>query len=115
MDNKVIKSERLTASEAKQKFGAVMNAVGRNTEVIVESHGAPKAVVLSFGTYTNLLSLVEKSQRAESLKRLREIRDSIRKDNPSLSKKAIDTAADDVSRETIRRLIQNHRVRYEGS
>ncbi|MBI2427044.1 MAG: type II toxin-antitoxin system Phd/YefM family antitoxin [Candidatus Kerfeldbacteria bacterium] len=105
-----------TASEAKRRFGAVIDAADqKNTEVIVESHGRPKVVIVSFNTYAALLSLAEQSQREESLHRLRSIRKEVQKKSPHLSHYKIKSIIDEVSRETIRRLIQSNRIRYEAS
>ena len=61
----------ISVSEAKNKLSAMLKwAVENQEEVVVESRGRPKAVILSYAEYKYFLSLREKEQRQAAIKRL---------------------------------------------
>lgn len=92
--------KRVTASEAKNRFGAMVSwAVESQDDVIVESHGEPKAVIISFDAYQEVQQLRETAQRQAALARLRQLRDDVRARNQDLGPAEAETLADRFSRE----------------
>jgi len=50
-------TKSISSTEAQNKFGQVMNDVTQNqTRYIVERHGNPQAVILSFDDFTRILN-----------------------------------------------------------
>ncbi len=46
----------ISASEAKTRFGSIMNWAGESQDdVIVESYGEPKVVIIPFGEYQKVI------------------------------------------------------------
>ena len=76
----------VTASEAKNRFGAMVSwAVESQDDVIVESHGEPKAVIISYDAYREVERLREVARRHAALTRLRRLRDEVRARNRDLT------------------------------
>ena len=79
-------SRTVTATEAKVQFGAIVDyAVAANDDVIVESRGEPKAVIISYQEYQKVLTLREQARREEALRRLRALREEVRARNTDLT------------------------------
>lgn len=67
------------ASEAKNRFGAVVEwAVQNRDEVIVESHGRPRAVIMAFEEYRAVQTLRERARVSEALDALETLRREVR-------------------------------------
>ena len=63
---------RISASEAKTRFGAIAEwAAESQDDVIVESHGQPKVVIISYQEYQRLLALRDQARRHQALQQLR--------------------------------------------
>ena len=72
----------ISSNDAKQRWGALLGDVSeRGDEIIVQSHGKPKAVVLSISAYEELQAMREQRRRAEALERLRRLNERIAKSN----------------------------------
>ena len=57
----------VSASEAKTRFGVLLDwAVDHGDDVIVESHGKPKAVIVPFEAYRTMLKLREEPRRRDA-------------------------------------------------
>jgi prevent-host-death family protein len=92
----------VSASEAKTNFGAIANwAAESKDDVIVESHGEPKVVIMSFEEYQQVLKLREEARRQSALLRLRNLRDQVRAHNQDLSEEQATSLADRFSEEVI--------------
>ena len=64
----------ISVSEAKNKLSAMLKwAVKNQDEVVVESRGRPKAVILPYAEYVMFQSLREKERRQAALQRLQEL------------------------------------------
>jgi prevent-host-death family protein len=68
----------LSATEAKRKFDAVMDSVEKDDEVIVEALGKPKAVVIPFSRYENMLELEERARFKDALADLEKLSTAFR-------------------------------------
>ena len=68
----------MSSNDAKQQWGSVLTYVTQQgDEVIVESHGKPKAVVLSVAAYEEFQTLREQQRRADALEQLRELHEHL--------------------------------------
>jgi prevent-host-death family protein len=66
-------TKSISSTEAQNKFGQVLNEVSQNqTRYIVERHGHPQAVILSFDDFTRILNDERERQNMHAV--LKEIR-----------------------------------------
>lgn len=106
----------ISVSEAKNNLSAMLKwAVANRDEVIVESHGRPKAVILPYEEYETFLSLREKERRRDALRRLQKVAASVQGRSQDLTPEEAESLADEVTRETIDRMIGEGKISYEGS
>ena len=90
----------VSASEAKTRFGAIADwAAEFKDEVIVESHGEPKVVIISYEEYQQVLRLREEARRQSALLRLRSLRDKVRVRNRDLDEQQAASLASRFSQE----------------
>ena len=89
-------------------------AVENQEEVVVESHGRPKAVILSYTEYELFLSLREKEQRRAALQRLQGLAAANQSLNQDLTPEEAEELADEVVRETIERMAEEE-VKFKQS
>lgn len=108
----------VSASEAKNKLGAVLSWVLTNQdEVIIESHGEPAVVVMSFAEYEKVKSLKEEERRKQALDTLRALREQVRanKSNEDItSEEQALQIADEFSRSAIDDLVKKGKARFEA-
>ncbi len=96
----------VSASEAKTNFGAVVDwAVHQNDEVIIQSYGEPKAVLISFTEFQKLAKLREQDRRRQALAEMEQLRIKVSKRNQDLSEEEADTFADQVVREAVQAMV----------
>jgi prevent-host-death family protein len=106
----------VSASEAKTQFAALVEwTVERQDEVIVASHGKPKAVILSFAEYQKLAELREEARRRGALARLEQLREEVSARNQDLTEEQAEELADKLVRDTVARMIREGKIKYEGS
>lgn len=108
----------VTASEAKNRLGAVLSWVQDNQdEVIIESRGEPAVVIMSFAEYEKVKTLKEQERRKNALQRLRALRDQVRANKANQDITSEEQAlqiADEFSREIIEDLVKEGKVRFEA-
>jgi prevent-host-death family protein len=103
----------ISASEAKTRFGAIVEwALESNDDVIVESHGKPRVVIMSFTEYQKVLNLREMAQRREALAELECLRESVRARNPDLDEAGAAALADRFSRDVIEDMVRDKKVTF---
>lgn len=108
-------SKIVSASEAKNKFSALVQwATKHQDDVIVQSHGQPKAVIMSYVEYEALVALKEDARRQEALRRLEEIAGRIQALNQDLSEEEAESLASKLSRETIERMEKKGQVQFQS-
>ncbi|NLF15195.1 MAG: type II toxin-antitoxin system Phd/YefM family antitoxin [Anaerolineaceae bacterium] len=106
--------KRVSASEAKNRFGAIVDwAVQSQQEVIVESYGEPKVVILSYEAYTEIEQLREAARRQEALARLRQLRDEVRARNQDLTPEEAQALSDRFSREAATEMVQEGKIAFQ--
>ncbi len=108
--------KKISVSEAKNKLSAMLDwTVKQQDEVIVESHGQPKAVILSYDEYEKILALRQLANRQAALNRLEIIAARIQEKNLDLNEEAAENLADEISRETIRRMAEEGQITFQSS
>jgi prevent-host-death family protein len=104
----------VSANEAKQRWGAMLGFVSeQGDEVIVESHGKPKAVLISFAAYQEVQTLREQKRRADILDRLRTLARRLGERNPDLTDDEAMMLADRFSHDLIDDLAAEGTLRFE--
>lgn len=109
-------TKTISVSEAKNKLSAMLDwTINQQDEVIVESHGKPKAVIVSYNEYEKFLELREKVRRQEALQRLEAIAARIQEQNQDLDQETAEKLADEISRETIQRMTKEGKITFQSS
>lgn len=107
-------SKAVSANDAKNRLGSLLRSVSAGgDEVIVESHGKPKAAIISIEAYEEMLSLREQKRRADALSELRALRDEVQARNAALEEEEADALAERVSREIVDDLAASDAVTFE--
>ena len=106
----------VSATEIQNRFGSIADwAVESEDEVIVESRGTPKVVIISYEAYRKLRQWREQARRQQVLRQIRELREEVRTRNQDLTESSADALADEIQGETIRRMTEEGKVQYEDS
>ena len=106
----------VSASEAKNRLGSLIDwALNHQDEVIVESYGKPKAVIVPYAEYQNFVELREQSRRQIALAKLEQLRQRVQARNQDLTEEQISALTDRFTREVIRELVEEGKIRYQGS
>lgn len=107
------RTRTISSNEAKQRWGAMMKAASEGEDVIVESHGKPKAVVISPEAFEELREARERHRREEAMRLLREIEASYDGRNDDLTEDEIEEiavrAGREINRAVAERLIERSR------
>ena len=111
---KVMMPKAVAANEAKNRLGALLRYVSeQGDEVIVESHGKPRAVIMSIAAYEETKALREQKRRTEALQRLRDLQGRVGARNQDLTEDDAIEIADRVSHELIDRLAESGTITFE--
>ena len=109
-------NKTISVSEAKNQLSAMLDwAVENQAEVIISSHGQPKAVILSYDEYETMVELREKTRRRLALQQMQALAATIQERNQDLSAEEADQIADEISRDAIDRLVKKGKVSFEQS
>jgi len=103
----------VSASDAKTRFGEMIAWAGENQDdVIIESRGRPKAVIISFKEYQNVLEQRERARREEILNQLEQLRSKVSSCNQDLSEEDALALGDRFTREVIDEMIAEGKIKY---
>ena len=105
----------VSASEAKNRLGAVVSWVLSNQDqVIIESHGEPTVVVISYAEYEKLVGIKEQQRRQDAIQKLRELRERVRAQNQDITtdEQAMEIA-DRFVREVIDDMVKEGKIKFE--
>lgn len=104
----------VSATEAKNRLGAFLGEVSRGEdEVIIENHGKPTAVLLSYEVYRELREAQDRQRRRDAMEAIWRLRDEVRARNQDLTEEEADAIADDVGREAILNVMARARRQRE--
>lgn len=106
------RSRTVSSNEAKQHWGAMMRAVNEGEDVIVESHGKPKAVVISPEAFEELRQARERQRREEAMRLLHEIEASYDGRNDDLTEEQIEALANRAAHEIFEELAAEGKLRF---
>jgi prevent-host-death family protein len=104
----------VSATEMQNRFGTIADwAVESEDDVIVESRGTPKVVLISFAEYEKLRQWREQERRQEVLQRIRALREQVRARNPDLTEETADALAEEIREKTLGRMVEKGDVTFE--
>ncbi|KPK05222.1 MAG: hypothetical protein AMJ56_16230 [Anaerolineae bacterium SG8_19] len=104
----------ISVTEAKNKLSAMLDwAIDNQDGVVVESRGQPKAVILPYAEYEAYLSMREREQRRAALQRLEELAAIVQAQNQDLSPEETEQLAEEITRETIERMVEEGKVSFK--
>lgn len=79
----------VSATEAKNRLAALVGEVARgNEDVVIENHGQPRAVLISFELYTELLEAREQQRRRAAMDALWQLADELKAQSWDLDEEA---------------------------
>lgn len=106
-------TKTVSSNEAKQKWGAMISAASNGDDVIVEVHGKPRTVMISFEDYQQVQELREKQRRAELLKRFDALQRRLEGKNRDLSEEQVEEIAIRAGREINAAVAERRRASVE--
>ncbi len=105
----------ISATEAKAKLSSLMDwAVKNRDEVIVQSRGNPKAVIISYDAYEQYKELEEQARRKKALAQLEALATQIQARNQDLTAEDADALADRFTREVIAEMVSEGKIQYQS-
>jgi prevent-host-death family protein len=103
----------ISASEAKNRLGALIGWVLENRdEVIVESRGEPKVVLMPYGEYEEIQKIKEQVRRRQALAKLEKLRDRVRQRNEKLNEEEAQALADRFTQEVVAEMIKEGKIQF---
>jgi prevent-host-death family protein len=107
--------KHVSATEAKINLGAMMEwAAQEADEVIIESRGRPKAVLISYPVYQEVQQIQAALHREQALAQLEALAVTVQGREQALSSAEAEAAADRFVREVVREMIAEGRISYQG-
>jgi prevent-host-death family protein len=106
------RTRTVSSNEAKQHWGAMMKAVNEGEDVIVESHGKPKAVVISPEAFEELRQAREQQRQDQAMRLLNEIEASYDGRNDDLTDEQIEELANRASHDIFDELAAEGKLRF---
>ncbi len=104
----------VSASEAKNNLGALLNRVRKNEEtIIVENRGAPAAAIISIAEFDKLQELKERARREEGIARLRALRARLEEQQKDMTQEEAEALAQELSRDVMEGVLAKTKLRFE--
>ena len=103
----------VSATEAKINLGSMMEwTVAESDEVIIETRGKAKAVLVSYPFYQQMLAIKETLRREKALLDLEALAKSVQKKNKDLSPEEANELSDRFVGEVVREMIAEGKIAY---
>jgi len=107
-------TKTVSANEAKNRLGSLLGYVSEEGgEVVVESHGKPKAVIMSISAYEEVQELREQRRRADALEQLRALHARVAIRNQDLTEDEAIEIADRLSHELVDDMAERGDITFE--
>lgn len=104
----------VSISEAKARLSRFVDrAAEENQQIIIESHGNPKAVLIPYRDYEQFAAWQEAQRRQQALAQLQQLTQQVRARNQDLSPEAGDALADRYTRDVMEAMIAEGKVNYD--
>lgn len=106
----------VSASEAKTQFGSMVDwVVEQKDEIIVQSYGAPRVVIVAFEEYEKLATLRKAEQRRQALAALEELRMQVSTRNHDVQEADAEALADRLAREAAQQLADQGAIHFRNT
>jgi prevent-host-death family protein len=106
-------TRNVSTSDAKAKLSSYMEwAVQHRDGIIIQSHGKPKAVLISYVDYEQFRVWQEEQRRQAALDELERLAEKLRSRNRDLTGAEADEIADRFTREVIEEMVAEGKVKY---
>lgn len=103
----------ISATEAKAKLSELIKWTVKNQDsVIVKSRGNPQVAIISFSAYEELQKLKDQARRREAFAQFEALAKKIQARNQDLTEAEADRLADEITRETIERMVEEKKVSF---
>jgi prevent-host-death family protein len=107
-------SKTISANDAKNRLGTWLALVNdSHEEVIIERHGKPRAVIMSFTEFEKVKELRERARRAEAVRDLRSLQEEVSSRNRDLTEEQIEDIADRFSHDIIDDIVADGKITFE--
>lgn len=104
----------VSLSEAKARLSRfVEQSAEDNEQIVIQSHGHPKAVLIPYRDYAQFTAWQEAQRRQRALDELHALKRQIRARNQDLSTEDGEAIADQYTRDVLEAMIAEGKVRYE--
>ena len=104
----------VTASEAKLNLGALFQWAENNEDAVVIKHrGEPTHVLMTYANFEELEKLKEQARREAILQEWRQLANQVRAENQDLTPAQADQVADDIVRETVDRMVEQGKIKFQ--
>jgi prevent-host-death family protein len=102
--------DKVSATQAKNNLGAILDRVRSGDEaVVIERHGRPEAVVIGYEHYEILQAILRKDRTEKTWRDLERRAAAIRERIKDLTEAEVESLAEEISRETVARLIKGQK------
>lgn len=104
----------VSASEAKNRLGSmIMWADQSKDEVIIKVYGEPKAVIMSYDEYQNMIKLRDTQRRQALLARLEKLRDEVQEQNQGVTEQEAEETASRFRDDLLGSVVQQRKKRVK--
>lgn len=101
------------ATELKNKAGAVLDWADKtHTDLVIESRGKPKAVIMSYQDYKRVQQLRKQEERRQAFAEWEQLSQEVQAQNPGFTDEEVDQMAIDVSKELTKDVIKKRQTVY---
>ncbi len=103
----------VSVSETRQQLSTFLNRVKKDKEdVIIQNRGQSEAVIIPFADYALLQEARERRRRQEAVAQLKRIAAMVGTRNQEMTSEEAAVIGDEISRESIRSLINQGKVKF---
>ena len=102
----------ISATEAKDNFGSLFAWVDKQSGVIIERRGKPRAVLVSYDTYKRIEELKEQVERHQALAKLNALAAKVQQRNQDLAPGEAKQLADRFVEETVNEMVEEGKVSF---
>jgi len=105
----------VSVAEAEHRFDALLGYVDQGNEIIVESDGKPRAVLMSFAAFEQVATLRDRDQkrRAAALERLLRLQDQVSARNQDLTEEEAEALAEEITQQAIANMVARGEISFE--
>ncbi len=105
----------ISISDAKAGLSRLVErAAEENEQIVIESHGNPKAVLIAYSDFAQFSAWQEMQRRQQALEELRQLRQQIGERNRDLTAEESEALAGQYASEVIEEMIAEGKIQYDA-